>query len=260
MTTPALHGFPDYQRSLSVADLQVTLANTAVAAGTFATIGPLDMRSYQSFQLVADCRGVAPITAYGRVLMTLRWTDDSAATNVVYQETWEWVPEGEPAVSNQSPFGTVQLHDAVHGPFLTVLIRNNGVDGMNVRGQVLGNSRSVPNLYVRNKGRIDQVQELDTDTLLVNTTNNTIAAVTAEEWSLPLAPGPAYYWFVSNAGAMNFTLITPDGTVWEQIGLAGAQARGTLYLPRAAIRLEVFNAGGLSSYTAHLTAAQTPGV
>lgn len=242
--TAALHGFPDWQTSLRTADL-VSIGDTQTiiaGGGNVATI--FDMRAYSSYStnLLALCNAAA--TNWNPITITISWYPDQAASTTLYSETYQIFADSSGSVGFPAAYGRFFLQDAIHGPWFTVSVSNNGPMDITLVTNVLGNSRSIGRRYVQNPSTyIDSVTVADSGLLL------SVAPVLAGGASLdtiiPMAPGSVGMRMQTIAKAGVFAFFTPRNVSIQGYNMAlGLESHSVTQLPRTAVRANITNSAG----------------
>lgn len=255
MTLP-LHGFPDYQRSLQTADLVVSATNQALNAGGFFNLPIQDMRLYSSFILQMDVTTVAAPTAYNGIAVVCDWRDAAALGNPVFEDVHWIFPRGVGGGVFNCDNGRFEQQDAVHGPYLSIALFNNGVDNCTTNIRLFGHTRSLGRCYVRNTPNTGGVAVDERSTVLF-AGNAFIGPGAFQDNLIRMAPGPASLMLITGAAStMTFQLYTPRGDlVYSEPVAAGATQLRQWDLPKTALKFEIINTGGANNnYTAAITA------
>lgn len=240
------------------ADLAVSVTNQALNAGNFFNLTKQDMRPYQSFFVQVEVSTVAAPTAYNGIGIALDWRDGPGVANAIYEEVYWIFPRGVGGGAFNTDNGRFECQDAVHGPYLSVALFNNGVDNCTTDIRLFGNTRSLGRRYVSNTPNTGGVAIDPLSSLLLSDTVTPLGAGAAINRLVRMAPGFAHARMQSLGGTMNFDYLTPDGRTIEGFGLAAGQDLHTdLALPNTAVRCRVTDtSGAANNYQWFLTTAR----
>lgn len=244
MTLP-LHGFQDWQNPLHTADLLTDTTSTNInGGGDFVTPIVYDMRNYQSCSIMVSASDTGAATSFGSVTFTVSWWANAAGSQIVYKEKYEFFPENNTA-GFASAFGRVMIHDAVHGPYMTIVVHNGGADQILFAWRILGNTRTIGKRYLINCSVSDGATSEDASGVIPEIVANLAAGATVDQ-VIPISPGPAFMRVFTQGAAGTFTAFSPRGAkVLEFIQAAGVAIYPLVALPRSALRLHVVNTGAV---------------
>jgi len=244
--TQTLHDFPDYQGSLTTADLDATFGTSNLAGGVPITSSVLDMRSYNSYSIRAWARQNAAGTAFNPCRLDMYWYADQAAGRELYRERIGWWGSNNNVGAFASQLGRLYIHDATKGSFLQFEIYNMGPDTLSCSNDVSGRSRSLGMRYVQNMSDSIAILDLFRSSNLITSGGVALAAGATANYLAPLAPGLAHVRLA--AITTPHTFIFTDGA-GQDIGsfvlAVGAEVRELIALPQSGIKVSVTNTGGV---------------
>lgn len=233
------------QRSLLAPDLVAVVTNPTVAANTQTFSALLDMRAYQSAEVVVDSVFTTNAVNYrGETKVGVVWRDEpplGGSQRVIYADTYSiWTRD--PNVTPLMKEGRFHYQDAVHGPFLAVSAFNLNTSALNasITIAVYGNSRAIPGRFIRNyDGSVGQNNGSGQD--YTTLFRGTVAVTSAVDFPLPLrlAPGKVRY-YVSCVGPYSFYFrdIFGNQNIWREVGVAN-DIKGEFVAPGTAMNMIV---------------------
>lgn len=230
MTAPVPHGYPDWQRQLSVADTQL-ITNTAITVGIGATVnrGPFYIGNYPA----VTCSFTS---APGRFQIALRWFADEALT--------QFITDTRVRIDTSFAFtGAV----SVKGPWLQVRIINEGAAGTSI----------ATGLTTTSHIGMEQPTVPDQNILVRQTGISVAAGATRTDDASRVWGGPVAVSFDTDAVAYSFRIQNMDSAgvfnSYMRLDDAGRQPPFIYYLPLTPVRLLfVNNDAAARSYRAAL--------
>lgn len=246
--TLALHGFNDWQDPLHTADLQTAVQTLSIVTGATSQTAIFDMRPYSSFGInLTAVSHTPPQTNWNGIAYSVEWYSDAAGSQPIYEDSGKFLVQ-DSGGAFVTRFGTVEINDAVHGPYMQVTIVNQGPDTNDVSYRIFGNSRSMGRRY------------------LINKPNGINPTVTGIEGILPpiggfVAPGatftnaqpmlPGQCTLSVQTGNSAFTVLLTDPTgvgFWQTNIPANANNNYFLPLPRSAFLVKLTNTGAANVF------------
>lgn len=242
--TLALHGYPDWQRKLATADLQVTAQSTSLATLTSIQTAILDVRAYSSFVLRVNAQMVPVPVAWGHIYISVEWFADAAGTLIVHQDTYRTIPSSNAGTAFDNAAFDLSVGDAIRGPYVQVTEYNAGPQTVAAEIVFLGTSRQLGRRYLRQNQQDASGVFRETSGPLLST-GTVLGAGVAVTLPIRCTNGAALLTLDTGAGGTYlYSLSTPDGRgLYRQNVAAGSYTPVTIQIPDTASLFMAQNTG-----------------
>jgi hypothetical protein len=222
----APHGYPDWQRQFSVADVRL-LNISNVAANPTSTQGPFFVGTFPGL-------GVRAHLDSGRATLQLDFYADSGLTQLV---------DGHAIFLDAGSF--VRIRVPVLGPFLSVTVTDD--TGAGSQYDLILNLHHSPNANQQPDPNTNALINFTGVSVGAGATRNDQAAFVRPGWAYlqhrnALATSTTRLQYLSNAGVW--------ATIYERINVADTDAQLVL-LPAAPVRIQVINTTGAAGLFSH---------
>lgn len=224
--------------------LRVDGVTASLAAAGGEAKGPvIDMRPWQSYYLTVTATRNGVATNYNPITARIVWFSDAAGTTPIYADVYEFW-----ALRSAAPFqtfgGRLTAQDALHGPFMQVIINNLGVDVCDVNYELVGTTRNIPAPYFREIGQGLPPDTRQPDNFIVSPENGVALVPPSSDFNMPgwMRYGRAR-WRISTD--RNFGLFFQAGSIAQDIEglgpLAAGIYNGELIVPKRSLLVTVHN-------------------
>lgn len=246
MTLP-FTDYPDWQSPLAQAQLVKVANATNIGGGGSANLTGIDMRNYESYQLMIDALGPNPATNFNPMDVVISFTEDVAHTMCVYSEHYSWFSQPAGGAVFLTPGGRLHYMDAVRGPFLKVSISNRGPDSVGVTTNLYGSSRMSANRLIRETNTLTVADNTNSVDLIDSLGLVTLAAAASVRYVSRLHMGRTWLRLAANTTDHTFQLLdtfTNQKEIYTVV--AGTVQRAEMIWPDRAMRVTVTNIGGVN--------------
>ncbi len=212
--------------------------------------GPvIDVRPWSSYYLTVFAeRTAGAATAYNPVTIRMVWFSDANGSIPIYADVYEIF-----ALRTAAPFltrgGKLFGQDALHGPFMQVIINNLGPDSLNVNYELLGTTRTLPGPYMREMSAGLPPDTRNPDNFIVNPEDGVTGIIApGADFFIPgwMRYGKAH-WRVSTSQA--FTLAFFAGSTTPEFygqTFGPGTFEGDIEVPKRSTLVRIHNSAGVN--------------
>lgn len=225
---------------------------TLLSGGELKSATVIDVREWVSYYLTVNGTRNGVATNYNAVAVRIIWFADSAGTNVIYADTYEfWALRSVGVFSTIG--GKLIGQDALHGPFMQIIVNNLGPDTVDVSYVLSGTTRSIPGPYFREISQDLPPNVYVPDNFIVDPATGSAIVAPGADFNLPglMRYGRAK-WRVSTN--QNFGIFFQAGSLTtadiEALGpLAAGIYNGEIIVPKRSLLITIHNNAGVNMTT-----------
>lgn len=247
MTSP-LTDYPDWHRPLDQGILQrLALVSEGVAAGGFITSGEIDVRNFASVAVTALATVPGVATAYNRVETHLSWTAEFGGFMMNYRDAYAFWAKDAGGGGFVTPGGHLNIHEPVRGGGLTVQVRNQGTNNLDLTLEIHGTSRQLSERSIREFHAINWPLGGEDETIADSQGVFNLAAGATRSYLTRLHVGRAWVRMSAGTTQHTFAFIDCFGFQIDAHTLAAATiVRLEQVYPARALRINVTNDGAVA--------------